>query len=218
MGGCLKNVFAMFGCLVIFVAVAIISFVYQEPIIDAYHAFAGDLPEATGVELTGPGRPDAEWDRSARRKQEAMARFLGPESVTLNPGEAASLVQAGLDPIAEAALDSIQVTLEAGRFVVDAQLLTAVWGQTELGMFAGVLRPQEPLRVGGAAEVIGPGIISWAPDELRIRDIPLPTPMIRFLLNSMTGRDDGVVLLAAPVTIRDMEIREDEITFFRRVR
>lgn len=216
--GCLKNVFVGIGCLVAFVVVLAAALFFREPLIDAYSAVAGRLAGLENVEIAGPGRPSPEWAESARRKQEAMTTFFGPRSVTLNSAEVASLIEEGLDPAAAAAVDSVAVTLVPGRFLLEAVLVTDVWGRDALGMFSGILRPREPMRVGGPASVVRPGVISWAPDELSVGQLPIPGPVIRWLVNSLTGGSDGGFLLAAPVQIRDMEITTDEVTFYRQVR
>lgn len=216
--GCLKNVFVGVGCLVMLVVALVAAVFFREPLIDAYSAVAGRLAGLENVEIAGPGHPSAEWAESARRKQEAMTTLLGPRSVTLNSAEIASLITTGLDPAAAEAVDSIAVTLVPDRFQLEAVLVTDVWGKEALGMFSGVLRPREPLKVGGPASMVRPGVISWTPTELSVGQLPIPGPVIRWLVNSLTGGTDGAFLIAAPVQIRDMRIATDEVTFYRQVR
>jgi len=215
MRGCLKNILASVGCLVVLVAVGVGALLFQGPIRGAWHAFRGDLPSTLGVEDVDAGRPTARAARTARRKQAAMARFLGPDSVRLSASELAVLIVDGLDPLSRRALDSIAVTLEPDRLVFEALLVTDVWGREALGMFGGLLQPREPIRVAGRAWVGRPGVVVWQPDAMSIRGIPLPGLWIRRTVGAMTGRPDGAFRFAVPVTVRRLSIDPAAVTFYR---
>jgi hypothetical protein len=211
--GCLKNTFAVMGCLIALMILVVLGWVFQAPIRDGIYRVVGG---GELVEIAGAGHPSPEWAASAREKQDAMARFMGPVTVTLNSAEIASLVLDGLDPRARPALDSISVILTPDRVAFEAQLMTDIWGRDVLGPFGGLLRPRETLRVAGPAMMDRPGVLAWIPDELSIRSIPIPPFFIATVVNSVTGGDDGRVLLATPATIRAMTIQTDRVTFSRR--
>src|SRR6185503_8309065 len=75
------------------------------------------IPAATGLAQSA-GRASPAALASARSKENAMREDNGPESVTLNADEMASLVEANLDREARRALDSVRVRLGAGRLTL----------------------------------------------------------------------------------------------------
>src|SRR5688572_22974300 len=82
----------------------------------------------------GPsGRPSGPALTSARAKEDAMRRPQGPVAVTLSAEEMASLIEAGLDPAARRALDSVRVELSPGRLTLRGLLVTSTWGMEVLG-------------------------------------------------------------------------------------
>jgi hypothetical protein len=128
----------------------------------------------------------------------------------------ASLIQNGLDPTAQSALDSLNVKLETDRFVMRAQLMTEVWGRQTLGPFGSFLQEREPIRVGGAGRIDRPGVLIWTPDEFALRGIPFPGPAVTALVNTLTGGSDGAFWLALPATVGAVRIEPTGVTFFRR--
>jgi hypothetical protein len=139
-----------------------------------------------------------------------MNETPGPGFVVLSTAEMASLIQDGLDPIAQQALDSLLVTFEDGRFILEAVLVTEVWGRE-------MLQPREPLRVAGPARPERAGVIAWEPDEFSVRNLPFPRAAIPTLVKSLTGGSGGAILLAVPPTVGDVRIRPEGVTFYRRV-
>jgi hypothetical protein len=192
---------------------------YRDPLTDAYRAFReGAVAEAAVDSVqVGPGRPSGAALRTALEKYESMAETPGPGFVVLTTAEMASLIQDGLDPIAQQALDSLLVTFEDGRFILEAVLITEVWGREALGPFAAMLQPREPLRVAGPARAERAGVIAWEPDEFTVRNLPFPKATIPALVKSLTGGSGGAILLVVPATVGDVRIRPEGVTFYRRI-
>src|SRR5882724_3232404 len=158
--GCLRNVFAMVGLAVILLICAVLGWVYRAQVDELYHRLLSPpKPPAASApvpQVSEPGHPSALALKSARQKEDAIARDGGPGVVVLSPDEVASLVQEGLVPQARAALDSISVTFATDRFTLEARVKTAVFGAS-LGSLAGMFNPYEPLKLGGPATVTRPG-------------------------------------------------------------
>ena len=195
----------------------LIGWRYHTQLFAAYRAFRGVPIVAAEAFDEGPGIPSAEALRSAGRKYERMSGIDGPEFVTMSPSEIASLIRDGLDPIGQRALDSITITLEEGRFVMKAVLVTEVWGREALGLLGGLLQPYEPLRVAGPARIARNGVLAWEPQEFSVRSIPFPRVAIPPIVNRLTGGDDGLILLGIPATVSDIRIAPGRATFFRRL-
>ncbi len=213
----MKSVLAGAGCATVLVLAGVVGWTYREQLTEAYRAFRGMAPSTEEVVAAGPGRASVEALASARRKHERMSRADGPELISLSAAEMASLVQAGLDPLGRRALDSLTVTLEAGHFVMEALLVTDVWGRDALGLLGGLLQPYEPLRVAGPARLVRRGVLAWEPVSFSVRSIPFPGPTIPPIVNRLTGGDDGLVLLGIPATVADVRIGAGSATFYRRV-
>jgi hypothetical protein len=192
---------------------------FRDPLTDAYRAFREGAAAEAAVDSIqiGPGRPSAAALLSALEKYQSMNETPGPGFVVLSTAEMASLIQDGLDPIAQQALDSLLVTFEDGRFILEAVLVTEVWGREALGPFAAMLQPREPLRVAGPARPERAGVIAWEPDEFSVRNLPFPRAAIPTLVKSLTGGSGGAILLAVPPTVGDVRIRPEGVTFYRRV-
>src|SRR6185295_6922571 len=94
--GCLRNVFAMVGLVVILGVCAVLGWVYRAQVDAVYHrmfpAPAAPVAAAPARQQSEPGRPSPEALRTARQKEDAISRQGGPGVVVLSPNEVASLV------------------------------------------------------------------------------------------------------------------------------
>jgi len=215
--GCLKNMFAMAGCATILLIAAVAGWQYRTQLGDAYRAFRGKSAVVDEAFPEGPGNPSPEARQSAVAKYQRMARIDGPEFVVLSSAEMASLIRDGLDPIGRRALDSLTVTFEDGRFIMEARLVTEVWGKDALGFLGGLLQSREPLRVAGPAHIARRGVLAWEPNEFSVRSIPFPRAAIPPIVNRLTGGDTGQMLFGVPSTIAEIRIQPNKLTFYRRV-
>ena len=212
--------FAMAGCATILLVTAVAGWQYRSQLTDAYRAFRGVGEPTASQEVfpEGQGSPSPEARESAIRKYQRMARIDGPEFVILSSAEIASLIRDGLDPVGKRALDSLSIAFEDGRFMLEALLVTDVWGRDALGLLGGLLRPYESLRVAGPARIARPGVLAWEPDEFSVRSIPFPRAAIPPIVNRLAGRDDGRMLFSVPSTIAEIRIETDKAIFYRLVR
>lgn len=216
-GGCLRNMFAMAGCATMVLVAAVVGWQYRGQLAEAYQAFRGYAPRPGQVVQSGPGSSSPEARASAVAKYQRMARIDGPEFVTLSAAEMAALIRDALDPVGSRALDSLTVTFEAGRFIMEARLDTEVWGRDALGLLGGLLHPYEPLRAAGPARIARRGVLAWEPTEFSVRAIPFPRAAIPAIVNRLTGNDDGLMLFGVPSTIAEVRIESNQAIFFRRV-
>ena len=219
MAGCLKSTFAMVGCLVFVVLGGIAGWHYRGQIGGAFGSLRGvdgqrgPLPTAAAT-----GGASIVALRSALMKQGAIERPDGPEVIELTPSEMASIIEAGLEPRARDALDSIEVTLHDDRLTLRASVATRILGRELLGPFAAALGEREPLRVSGGPRGVDDGMLAWVPDSFVVRSFPFPGVVIPKLVNTLTGRSDGAIPVSVPRTVRDVRIRPEGVTFYRRGR
>ncbi len=216
-GSCMQRLVALVGCLIILLVSAGLAWQYRGEMLGFYHTHVqsrlaklrsgGDPAPAAGI-------PSTTALRAAERKEAAIARRDGPPYVTLMANEMASLIHARLDERARSSLDSLRVSLGDNRLTVEAQVLAErVAGS--LGPFGGLLADREPLRATGPVTVQQAGVVAWRPDELSLRNFPLPEVAIPGLINSMTGGSDGAFHIAVPRTVGDVRVRPDGVTFYR---
>jgi hypothetical protein len=172
------------------------------------------IPAATGLAQSA-GRASPAALASARSKENAMREDNGPESVTLNADEMASLVEANLDREARRALDSVRVRLGAGRLTLNAVIVTATVSDA-LGPMSYMMDPREPLSVAGPAHASRPGLITWEPDSMAIRSFSFPQAAIPRLVARLTGTADGSIPIAVPPSVRRIWITPSGVTFSRK--
>lgn len=218
-GGCIKNAFAMVGCTAMVLIGGIVAFQYRDQISETVRSFREETDRGGGsaaADARSVGRSSRDALRAAQRKQARMARDGGPSYVTLTADEMASLIEDGLDPVAQRALDSVEVVLEEDRFALRALLRTDLFGRALLGPLEGVLRDHERLEVAGPARFEQTSVVAWSPDHFRVRSFPFPRAVIPRLVDRLTGRSDGVVPIVVPGTVGDVRIRPDGVTFYRR--
>lgn len=213
MVGCLRNIFAFVGCLVVLAAGGVVAWEYRAEVVGFVRSVTGG--ERRAVRIGVPGAPSPQALRSAERKQREIARRGGPPYVTLSAEEMASLIESRLDPAARLALDSLTVALDEARFALQGSLRTDVFTRELLGPLAELVETVHPFVIAGPASVRAPGQLAWEVDAFVIRAFPLPRSAIPPLLNKLTGRSDGVFVIPVPGTVGDVRIRPDGVRFYR---
>jgi hypothetical protein len=213
--GCFTNIFAGIGCLTVLALGLVGAWYFREDIADFYMSIV-ERDAVVGSSEPTTGSPSPSALQSATEKEHAIAGRGGPDHVSLTADEMASLIEDRLPSTAKLALDSISVTLEQGRFTLEAQLETEQFGRDLLGPLRGMIDPREPIRISGPADVRAPGVIGWDIDEFRVASFPFPGPAIPVLVDRLTGGDGGVMLFAVPAEVGDMRLRPDGVTFYRR--
>jgi len=214
MTGCFKNVLAGIGCLVVAILIGVAAWYFRADLMDGYRKLMGK--EGVDSSSLTVGYPSDTDLRLAEQKESEIARRDGPSRIVMTSEEMASIVQDRLTSQATEALDSLGVILERDRFSLQAELLTQVFGRDLLGPLQGIIDPREPIRVSGPLEMRGPGVVAWDIDEFVISSFPFPGPAISLLVDRLTGGSDGVILIAVPPTVGEVQVRSDGVTFYRR--
>lgn len=214
--GCIRNVLASIGCATLLVVGSIVGWQYRAQIIGIFRSLAEreDVVATTDTLAVGFSSPEAL--RSARARQEQIARRSGPAYVVLTASEVAALIEAGLDPVARHSLDSLRVTLEPDHFVLEANIRLNIIGRDLLGPFAGMLNVREPLRVEGPVRFRSVGVLSWEPNVIVVRSFPFPSAVVPPFVNKLTGGRDGTVHIDIPSTVGDVRIRSSDVSLYRR--
>ncbi len=214
--GCFTNIFAGIGCLTVCALIAVVAWVFRTEIAEVYRNLVvrdrGELVTEQTI-----GRSSEIGLRAAEEKEVDIARRIGPDSTRLDADEIASLIVDRLTVEARSVLDSIRVILEPDRISLTAILKTQEFGRDLLGPLRGMIDLQEPISLSGVPAVRAPGVIGWDIDEFLVASFPFPGPTIPVLVDRLTGREGGDILVAVPTEVGDLRVSTDGVTFYRRV-
>src|SRR5437773_12577747 len=145
----------------------------------AAHAFGLHSTKLPPVADTGVGAPTPKALSSQQTKVERLKQVTGPDSVVLSANEVASLIGSSMDWSVRKSFDSLRVELSEGSLAVHCRLDTRVIPPDALGPIAGLLSPREPLRIAGPLRIERPGLARFTVQELSLRGIPFPPPVVR---------------------------------------
>ena len=205
--GCLNRTLQVVA-IVIALLVVTGAWMYRQEIRDFGSAWLRPDP------APGEGRPGVRALASAHDKV-AMLRSAEVDSVLLTASEMASLIGDGLDPSFRGNLDSLQVELLEGRITVRARLRTSAIPRASLGPLAMLVQDWEPFTATGPVRVVAPAVAEWRLDALSLRDIPLPTEMIQWLVDSaLGGNAERGFPVQIPEGIRDATVRPSGVTLY----
>lgn len=213
--GCLKNVLAGVGCLVILLAVAVAGFFYRDRLAHLYRKVRG-IPDKPPVVYVLPIAGGAAHAETALR---SLARRGGPEYVDVAPAELAALIDRQLARAPRRVFDSVAVALEEGdqRVLVKGSLDVSELPQRLLGPLAEGLGRHEPVVAGGRLSAGPDGRLRWAVDQLVIREFPFPRSVIPAIIRSLGVSDarDAAVPIPLPAPVGDVRVSESGVRLFR---
>jgi len=168
------------------------------------------------VNDTAVGAPTPKALESTQGKLGRLAQPAGPDSVVLSANELAALVGSGIDWSIRKSFDSLHVELLEGSVAVYCRLDTRAIPPDLLGPFTGMLNPMEPLRLAGPVRIGRPGTALWRIEELSLRGMAFPGPMVTLLARRMAGADSsGAVPLRVSPAFRDVAIHPSGVVLYR---
>ena len=219
MNGCLKGLLKLAGLALLALAL-LAAWVFREPILRTASRWIGPhgtaLPPVTD---TAVGAPTPAAVASAQAKLASLARSGGPDSVVLTPNEVASVIGGGVDWTVRKTFDSLRVELLNGAIALHARLDTRRMPREALGPLAGVVRPQEPIRIAGPLTIARPGTARWAVRELSVRGIPVPDAVLKRIARDVAGADTGgAVKVQVDPAVADVAVSPVGLVCYRRRR
>ena len=211
--GCLKNVLAGIGCLVVLVAAAVVGFLYRERLAHLWRRARG-VPEPPPVVYVLPSAGGAARAEAALRE---LARRGGPAYVDIAPAELAALIDRELARAPRRVFDSVAVALSDQRVQVKGSLDMSLVPQRLLGPLAEGLGRREPVTAGGVLAVGPDGTVRWTLDQLVIREFPFPKSVIPAIVRSFGLADsrDGAVAIPLPVPVGDVRVSPSGVRLYR---
>ena len=190
MNGCLKGLFRL-GCAVVILAAIALIYWFREPIMRTGARWFGKSQALPSVADTSVGAPTPTATASGNAKLRSLGAGGGPDSVILTPNEMASLIGAGIDWNVRKMYDSLRVELQEGKLVVHARLDTRALPPGSLGPFSGMVGEREPLQMGGTVSIERPGIARFKIENISLRGIEFPGPMVNSIAKQMAGASSG---------------------------
>jgi len=213
--GCLKGVFRL-GCAVAVICVLALAWWFRAPIMSTVAHWFGRSQALPSTADTSVGAPTQAATKSGQTKVGKLGTAAGPDSVVLTPNEVASLIGSGIDWNVRKMYDSLRVELQEGRLIIHARLDTRALPPGSLGPFASMLGPREPLQIGGQLGVERPGIARFVIQDISLRGIAFPPPMVRSLARQMAGASsDGAIPLKVDPAVSDIVVHPTGVVLYR---
>jgi hypothetical protein len=211
--GCLKNVLAGIGCLVVLVAAAALAFIYRDRLAHWYRHARG-IPEPPRVVYVLPGPGGATRAEAALRE---LSRRGGPAYVDIAPDALAALIDRELARAPRRVLDSVAVALGDGRVQVKGTLDVSLLPRRLLGPLIEGLGRREPVEAGGVLAAAPDGTVRWTLDRLVVREFPFPKSVIPAIVRSFGLADarDAAVPIQLPVPIGDVRVSPTGVRLYR---
>src|SRR2546421_6448238 len=215
MNGCLKGIVRL-GCAAVLICALALVWWFRAPIMATVAHWFGRSTALPPVADTAVGAPTPKATASGQAKVGNLRTNAGPDSVVLTPNEVASLIGSGIDWNVRKMYDSLRVELQEGRLIIHARLDTRALPPGSLGPFASMLGPREPLQIGGQLGVERPGIARFVIQDISLRGIAFPPPMVRSLARQMAGASsDGAIPLKVDPAVSDIVVHPTGVVLYR---
>jgi hypothetical protein len=219
MFGCLGRI----GCLLLVLVAGAVGWFTRDSWYPKLRARLGGKPAATAVApkwepLTPEGLARA---RTAVAK---LANRNGPVYIDVAAGDFAAYA---LDPaLREMSHDSVGAEAMArdDRLSVRAMVdLTSLVDAKSLGPLASVLHGKQEITVRGKLEVLSPGLAQFRVDQLAIKELQLPQPLIEEIVGRLQTKDrspsiakDGIEV-HVPFDLGDVRIAQGHVVLYKSV-
>jgi hypothetical protein len=192
-------------------------------------AFAGwMLHERLGSPKAAAVKADT-WERltpeGAARMRTALATLQkpsGPVFVTVRPADLASYVFEQLSKQLPPSADSVEAGAFGDRLFIRASVKPSDFGGGDvLGPLAGFLAERERMQFGGAFHIVRPGLAEFRVQEIRFRELTLPSGAIPRLLKRIEhgARPAGLSVdglpLVIPSYIGDVRTEPGRVTIYK---
>lgn len=216
MNGCLKGVFQI-GCAAALIGVLALAWWFREPILSGVARWFGGSQALPPVADTAVGAPTPSATASGQQKVTTLRGAAGPDSIVLTPNEMASLIGAGIDWRVRKTYDSLRVELQEDKLILHARLDTRALPPGTLGPFAGMFGDHEPLRMAGTVSIGRPGTALYDIQEISLRGIAIPGPLISQMTKQMAGASpNGAVPVKVDPAVTDVKVHTTGVVLYKR--
>ena len=217
--GCLRGV----GCLVLVVVIAAAAWWFRGDWLPLLHMGAASaVSDSASTVVWEPVTP-----KGAARAKDAVGKLgarSGPVFTNLPPGDLTAYILSELSKQLPPSAHEVEAAVIDRQLWVRAQVrLSDFGGPGELGPLGGFFGEAEPVVFGGTLAIVNPGLAVYRVQELRIRDVSVPSPMISKLLHRVEhgsrppGLADDALPMLVPDYIADVRIENGKITLYKTI-
>jgi hypothetical protein len=217
--GCL----ARLGCLIVVLGVGIAAFLTRDRWMSKL-PWTASRPDSAVTAIADRWHPLTQT--GANRTRDALQKLStprGPVFLTLEGSDVASYIFMQIAKQMPASTDSFVAKIDGDRIRLRARMRTADLGGAVTGMLGKLLGERERVEMAGALRVIGKGQAEFRVDDVRIRDIGLPDPLITRLVRAVSsgprpaGLAENGLPIAIPSYIGDVRVQNGKITLYKNV-
>jgi hypothetical protein len=211
--GCLKNVLAGVGCLVVLLAALVVGYVYRDDLAHLYRRVRG-IPERSPLIYA---TPSAEAAQRAEVALAQLSRRDGPRYVELTADQLAALIDRELARGPSRVFDSIAVALADSQVLVKGSLDVSQLPRRLLGPWSGNLGRYEPVVARGRLAAAPDGRVLWSIEQLKLGDLALPRTVIPAIIRSLGAAEarDASVPIPLPVRVSDVRVNASGVRLYR---
>jgi len=213
MFGCLRTV----GCLTLVVAGAAAAWFTKDrwlPVI------TGEPP---AVEVAYDPVTPARGER-ARTALRAMEKGTGPVFANLTASEALALLLAERQSRLPALEGGVDAAVSGDRLLMRATIdPSALRGIDALGPVAAFLESRQRVTLAGTLDVLEPGTGLFVVREVRVNDLPVPSPALSPLVRQLDrrplppGAPARAIAFPLPRSVGDVRVGKGRVTLYKRV-
>lgn len=178
-----------------------------------------------------PAAPELEWQSvtaegtsRARDAVRSLDRRAGPVFANVAPADLVAYVYQQLAKELPPSADNVEAAAADEELWVRADVkLSDFGGARELGPLASVLGERERVSLGGTLDVVRPGTAEFRVHDVKIRDFPVPGPLVSKLMRRLArgphpaGVAAGALTITLPSYIADVRILRDKITLYKSI-
>ena len=180
---------------------------------------AGTSSEPTATvawELVTP-----EGTAAARDAMQKLAARSGPVYANFRPGDLVGYIIQELSHELPSSAEQVEAAAVGDELLVRMSVRLTDLGSVDLGPLKNMIGERETLELAGTIDIVKPGLGEYRVHSMRIRDLPLPGPVIPKLLHALDrsprpeGVHDDALPLVFPSHIGDGRIRNGKITLYK---
>jgi hypothetical protein len=220
----MRGFFRRLGCLIIILAIAAAAWYWYARVPATTTTNSTTVGSATSVSNGWQPLTAADADRG-RAAVQSLGRQSGPVFANLTAAEAASYIFTVVAKQLPPSAQNAQAAIIGDRLYVRADVeLKDFGGSKSLGPLGMLLGDRDSVRLGGAINMLKPGLAEFLVQEVKIGKLEVPNALIPRILTQMkrgktvAGVSQNGLPMVMPSYISDVRIANGKITLYKSVR
>jgi hypothetical protein len=220
----MKGFFRRLGCLIIILVIAGAAWYWYTRVPATTTTSSTTVGTATSVSNGWQPLTAADADRG-RAAVQSLGRQSGPVFANLTAAEAASYIFTVVAKQLPPSAQNAQAAVIGDRLYLRADVeLKDFGGSKSLGPLGMLLGDRDSVRLGGAINMLKPGLAEFLVQEVKIGKLEVPNALIPRILTQMKrgkavpGVSQNGLPMVMPSYISDVRIANGKITLYKSVR